>query len=455
MIVVLIGFCLLQMCAAFLLEDNCPAPSPCTCSSSSIINCDSKSLTVVPEFALSDNHVATLTVNLNYNRLQSIPAYAFKNLSSINATYINLHLQSNHIGQFDNDAFASLGNSTVRLYLNDNNLTSIPVALTKIKRLIYLDIRDNPIRSADSFVLGTVGSSLETLLIDLSQFTQWPRGFRYLNQLKDLQVSRIPFSHLESDIFHGFENSLTSLTFDYSNLLQKIPFAVCNLQKLQSLTMNHFSLLQENRSSIFEHCKGRHLTVTSVTLQNDNLHSFPNVFEIFPSLTSLDMQSNSLELIEWEKIPNHNTLLEIDLRSNQFKRIPPAFHKLKLLTRIVLMRNEIISVEDFDLNVLKHLTHLYLDGNPLRYISPNAFRGNPSLHTLYLQYTKLITIPTAVLSLSMLTYLNVYYSPIECSCDMSYLNHWNITSSLTIYGDCKSFKMSVQDYVTTSLKLCP
>lgn len=455
MLVVLTSFCFLQMCGAFLLVDNCPAPSPCTCSSSSTINCNSKGLTVVPEFAVSDNHVATLTVNLIGNRLQSIPAYAFKNLSSINATSMDLNLYSNQIAQMNNDAFAGLGNSTVRLYLYNNNLTSIPVALTQIKRLIYLDIKNNPIRSADSFVLGAVGSSLETLLIDLSQFTQWPRGFRYLNQLKDLRITHIPFSHLESDIFHGFENYLTSLTFDYSSLLQKIPFAVCNLQKLQSLTMNHFSLLQENRTSIFEHCKGRHLTVTRVTLQNDNLHSFPNVFEIFPSLTSLDMQYNSLEVIEWEKILNHNALIQINLRSNKFKRIPPAFHKLKLLTRIVLWDNEIISVEDFDLNVLKHLTYLDLDGNPVRYISPNAFRGNPSLQTLYLQNTKLITIPTAVLSLSMLTALHVNNSPVECSCDMSYLNHWNTTSSHSIFGDCKSFKMSVQDYVSTSLKLCP
>ncbi|XP_053391982.1 leucine-rich repeat-containing G-protein coupled receptor 4-like [Mercenaria mercenaria] len=447
-------------CEAFLLGNSCLAPAPCTCSGSgssyAYISCDRKSLNTIPHFFKADKHVSTLYVQLISNHLTTIPNYAFKNLSTVNATSIRIKLLSNEISTIDRYAFSGIENVTYALDLQNNNLSSIPMAVYNLPALANLYMKGNPLNSLDVFTQSKITNTLKRLNFDLNEFSTWPNELRLLHNLKSLVVSNINFTHLSSEAFQGFEHSLTMLDMQYAANFETIPDAVCHLSNLQSLSLQFFTGLNENSTSIFDHCTKTLNKVNYLDMGYNKLTKFPDVFHIFPSLTSLHLYQNALEILESEKIPTNNVLSDINLSGNRFKRIPDALNKLQGLTSLDLSYNDISSVEDHDLIGLVHLGRLYLRYNPVKYISTHAFKNNNALTTVYLSGTSLKSIPAAVMSLKNLSYFDFRTTdPIPCTCEMSYLKGWNATAVRNFYGECAYFGVKIQSFIMSSLQQCP
>ncbi|XP_060607814.1 leucine-rich repeat-containing G-protein coupled receptor 4-like, partial [Ruditapes philippinarum] len=447
---------LVSCCDSFLLGDSCLAPAPCTCSGSgssyAYIHCESKSLNATPHFQKADRHVSTLTVYLYSNQLTTIPNYAFQNLSAVNATKIDFSLNNNKISSIDRYAFRGVENITTILRLQNNNLTSIPAALYNHPALKELYIQDNPIKALGFSTQSQIENTLEVLNIDLNEFASWPDELSSFKELKSLTLNNLNFQHINSEAFQRFENSLTSLDMQHASYFDKVPNVVCHLLNLQTLTIKYFSKLDKNTTSLFDHCTRRLSKLTSLNLDNNKLTHFPDVFHIFPTVTSLYLYVNNLEIIESEIIPSNTILTHIDLDSNRFKRIPNALNKMKRLGNLDLRRNDIVSVEDHDLSGLLSLQTLILLNNPIIYVSTNAFRNNKALSSLYLSGTNLKTIPAAVMSLPQLSYFDI--PPIPCSCEMSYLKNWNVTAVRSFNVQCSSSGTDIQSFILTSLQHC-
>ncbi|XP_060593774.1 leucine-rich repeat transmembrane neuronal protein 3-like [Ruditapes philippinarum] len=301
----------LGLSSAFLIVDSCPVSSPCTCSVSSgidgNINCGSKSLTNIPNIKQSSSHVSNLYVYFNSNKITVIQNNAFRNLNSINASYIDLLLYSNMIHAIESNAFNGITNTYISLNLDENNLSVLPSAILNLHNLRNLDILQNPLHSLDASFMSNIGRHLTSFSLDLKLFTEWPGELHYLRVLQTLTVKNIQFPHLDINAFHGFENTLTNLTL-VSSKLEKVPYAVCHLSHLSSLTFRYDNNLQENKSSIFEPCGKKLSSLTSLNLDSNNLHMFPNVFTLFPSITSLSLYNNKLQYIDITKIPFHSKL---------------------------------------------------------------------------------------------------------------------------------------------------
>lgn len=442
------------------MGDDCLAPAPCTCtgsgSSYAYIYCYSKSLNVTPRFLKADRQVSSLNLRLQSNQLTIIPNNAFKNLSSVNATSIDLDLSYNKIHTIDRYAFSGIDNVSTVLRLESNNLSSIPAAVYNHHDLRELYLNNNPLKSLQGFSNSEIGHTLQVLDIDLNELTTWPSELNSLKLLKTLGLSHVNVQHMNSEAFRGFENSLTSLSMDYVPNLDKIPNAVCQLSNLQSLILNHFSNLNENNTSIFDHCSKKLNKVTTIILRHNDLTKFPDIFHIFPMITNLYLGSNQLDIIESEKIPTNNVLSYLELDNNKFTRIPNALNRMKNLVTLSLQNNEITSIEDHDLNTLVHLQNLYLNGNPIKYISTHAFRNNNALTYINLYGTSLRTVPAAFMSLSHLNNLDLRTKdPIPCTCDLSYLKGWNATAIRSFSGACSSTGITIQNFIMTSLQHCP
>ncbi|XP_060602374.1 uncharacterized protein LOC132755514 [Ruditapes philippinarum] len=146
----------LGLSSAFLLVDNCPVSSPCTCSGSSgsysYIRCGSKSLTNIPNIKQSSSHVNKLYLYFYSNKISVIQNNAFRNFSSINASEIDLQLYSNMIHSIESNAFNGIANTTTSLDLHNNNLTILPSAILNLFNLRTLNVLGNPLHSLDKLI---------------------------------------------------------------------------------------------------------------------------------------------------------------------------------------------------------------------------------------------------------------------------------------------------------------
>lgn len=447
----------LESPSAFLLVDNCPVSSPCTCSGSSgssYIRCDSKSLTSIPAIKQSSYHVNKLYLYFYTNKLSIIFNNAFRNFSSINASEIDLRLDGNKIKTIETNAFSGI-EKTTNLQLQSNNLTTLPLAIGNLFKLRSLNILDNPLHSLDESVMSSIGRSLTSFSIDLNHFTEWPHELHFLRVLHSLSVNHIPFSHLDIHAFHGFEQTLTYLSVKESKL-GKVPFAICYLSHLSSFEFSYNSNLQENKSSILEPCSRKLTSATTLKLDSNNLHIFPDMFSLFPSLTSVSLYNNKLQYIENSKVPSDSKLTFLSLQLNHFERIPYALNKLKSLRTIYILENHITTIETPDLAGLTSLMILNINRNPITYISPNAFGHNPYLSYIALEHTHLDHVPVAVTNVTSLAYFYLSGVPIDCTCDgMSYLKQWNVSTISTFKANCASSSETIKTYIMNALQACP
>ena len=280
----------------FLFDTKCAASPPCTCSSNKI-DCYNKHISKIPVFTRHNGQEFSLTLDLGYNQLTTIPAYAFKNLTVVNATRIDLILYQNHISNIETHAFSGVESAVTYIRLQNNNLTHLPIALTELSSLHSLNLLNNPLVKIDASVLANISSSLNSLYISVNRFSSFPNDLQLLTIPSTLRIDGITFPMLHSNVFHSFQKSLTTLEMSYTNF-ESIPAAVCRLNSMEFFTSSYSPNLGRYNGSIFDECTHKMTNVTSLTLQSDHLRTIPKLANIFPSLRILFMYDNDLHFIE-------------------------------------------------------------------------------------------------------------------------------------------------------------
>ena len=436
---------------SFIFNTKCVAPSPCTCSSNDI-NCYNKRLSQVPVFSKHNEQYSTISLQLQSNQLTSIPAYAFQNLSAVNASRVDIYLQDNNIVNIESHAFSGIEHAVTYLNLANNNLTHLPLALEGLSSLRNLYLLGNPLANLDVTVLANISSKLNTLTLSIAKFSSFPPELKVLTKLSSLTIDNIQFLFVHSTVFQAFETSLTSLEMSHASF-ESIPAAVCRLKSLTTFISNYSPNLGKYNASIFDECPHRITTVTYLTLQNDQLTVFPKLASVFPHLHSLDLRYNLLSFIESTSFSGLTSLTTLYLSANKFTSVPSAIDRAKNLQSLYINNNQIHNVEDFDFQRLHKLYYIDLYYNPLVYLSPYAFSHNPLLQQVDLTGTKLGHIPRALLGLKHLSTIWLSGQPISCSCHaMSYLKTWNV-SSMSISATCSSGK-PVKTFLISDLPKC-
>ncbi|XP_052807468.1 leucine-rich repeats and immunoglobulin-like domains protein 1 isoform X2 [Mya arenaria] len=439
--------------SSFVLNGDCIAPAPCTCSGSNI-NCQGRNLQTIPQFRHSNiSSNSNIYFNLQENNITTIGSNAFCNITLSKFITVGMKVYSTHMNSMSSNAFNCIGANIVYLDMAGNSFSVLPQALKQLVNLTYLDIDQNPLTTLDSGVISVIGSTLQTLFADLSHFTTWPHEFRFLRAIDTLTIKRIPFSRLSTDAFHGMESTLQSLTISYSHL-ERMPITICHLQNLNSLAFSNNHYLNLN-STFIEPCNKSLNSVTALSLGGNDLKNFPDVFHNFPEIAFLDLRYNKLRLINGDSIPANNRLQILYLSSNNFSRIPDAVNKLQHVTQLRMEHNHIDAIYDTDLQTLTGLTHLFLYKNSLEFISSHAFKNNPKLYYLQLNSNLLRTISSSITALRSLNTLNLRDNHIECSCALSHLQSWNVASINFLIGNCDSSNETLKHFLMNALPGCP
>lgn len=288
------------MAEGFLIAgDACSFDNKCTCSINRI-DCSYRYLTAVSDF--SSYHKQADYIGLNFNFITSVPANAFVTLFSASSRRILIRLDNNRINSVDVDAFKGIPtNVSVDIYLNNNNLQTIPSALEKIGGLSSLYVQNNPLTNID--VLSIVGPSLSVFSVSLSKFRSWPTQLQNLTRVVHLTLDQIPFKNIDSNALKSVD-SLTSLTISNSKL-EQVPDAICLMKDMQLFYFNGNKNLNQTKQLLVP-CSGYAMNYVSfVDLSDNDLVTFPNVFDVFPSVKRLQLIDNDIHYIDADMLP-HN-----------------------------------------------------------------------------------------------------------------------------------------------------
>lgn len=434
---------------SLLLEDNiCIAETPCTCIAN-VVNCHGLSLKGVPSFVEIPGHTeSVLYIYLYSNSITQITANSFHQL--VNVTDVRISLQNNEVTIIDNDAFAGIAQVTTYLDLERNNLMIIPEAFGKLTNLQYLYLRQNPLISLATPALPSLSRTLRMFTISMDHFSDWPPEFQYFQRLSQLYVDGYQQTHFPLDAFSGLlQDSLIELELSWTKL-DRIPQAVCHLRNLQSL---RYISNPRTTYPMFESCSRDMTSLKTLVLRNNTLDYFPELFESFVNLTAVDLSENNIRTIDSKNIPHGLPLQSLFLYKNKIPRIPSAINRFEKLQYLNLHHNDITSIEDTDLHDLPNLRFLYMQKNPLEYVLDNAFKIQSSFTDLYFSFTNLDKIPKAIAHLTEVHLLDFRGTPIDCSCDMSYLKDSTVTFD-TLLGTCMGTGENLTYYLESYLPLC-
>lgn len=334
-------------------------------------------------------HVTSLT--LSYAGLTIWPSWmqSFTNLTQ-------LSFEGSLVSSIPDEAFDIL-NGLTSLSLDNNKLSMVPKALSRVTTLQTLGIDDNVI--SDITWLPTSSS-----LISLS-----------------LGGNRLSNSTYLSNTLLPFANSLTDVDF-HGNRLTSIP----DLGFLIKVDM---------------------LELANNMLSNTNAATFP------AKLNFLDLSSNL-----FSSIPSFTFKLQyvtaLTLSSNRITAIKDTDISSQI-QYVQLDKNLIIELTDTSFPRDSGITSLVLDYNPLTRISDSAFKNLGRLTYLSLRNSRLARLPLALASLTKLTFLDVYGSQnLVCTCMEKGLHNWVMTMSEgSLNGDCG--QTSVYFFFATLSPGCP
>ena len=453
----------------FLLGNECVAVPPCTCSTfaKSIgysydqnffgVVCDQKNLTKVPAFSnTSQMMFQSMGIDLAVNSISNIPDRAFSNLQYY-SNNVSVFLGSNNLttGHVSERAFHGIEDVVVFLDLNRNHLTTIPKLVLRLKYLQGLDVQYNPIIQIDDIIMTSVYMYryLKLLKISFGHMSAWPTALKMLRTLETLSIDKMHLS-VPINAFVGFYGTLRHLKLTYV-LSAQIPADICNLRKLETLDMEYnYGLAGDNLIS----CPTPLTSTTIIQLRWSDYKQFPNVFEYFPNLESLEFYGSNLRFINESRVIAGSKMKSLVCQSCKLQSIPGAVSMFSLLEYCGLSDNLIITVERYSFGDLPFLSEIHLEGNPIIYISRLAFRNIYALRTLVLWGTQITTVPQVIQILPNLEQLHLNNN-MTCICGEPWMKKWASSLSkkprFSVHGHCRASNETLHDFLFNSLPYCP
>ena len=338
-------------------------------------------------------------VYLQHNNLNSIPK-AFLQLNSIK----KLILKKNNIRLLN----SSIGNLTQieTLNLSDNFLEFLPESIKNLVNLEIFNLENNSLKEIPEFI-GHLNNLVELNISHClkDEPNNLPKNF---NQLKNLKILNVEGNFWEEDILKTISElpMLEKLTIDSKN----IPYSFKDLSKLKELCIrsaaSHWHTLPKPITMLYslERLEIHYLSAKELpesinnlrnlkclSLRHGNLETLPKTFGDITSLEGLDLwQTQPLKYLP-KSFGGLEKLRTLNLSINCLSRLPKSFGKLKSLKELHLSTCRLTSLPE-SFGDLSSLERLWLNKNELETL-PESFGNLTSLIFLTLNQNPLRSLP--------------------------------------------------------------
>jgi len=425
-----------------------PVGPPCDCDARNI-NCDSRGLTEVPHFNITNG--TNWWVDLSNNSISYIQSQAFANLKGMNY----LRLKDNKIESIADNALEGSENTLHSIFMSNNKIRTLPPVIAKMRVLSSLGVDGNPLQSYDPNVLKAIGPTLHYFTFGSPEMTLWPSAVQYLRNLTSLTIRNSPVPTLPSYAFLGLQKVEI---FDIENcMLTSIPTSLYMMSSLQILSLDSDPYMP--LSGIPGEAFNGMSSLSSITIRNQSYETLPNIFHDAISMNSIDVSMTPITYIPASLIPDDTPMTDLSLNDTKLDRIPEAVSKMKRLRQLIIRYSNISSLSYLDFRGLTSLTYLGIFYSPLSEITNNAFADMDSLRWLNLDNTNLNTIPKALLHLKNpqnLSVVSLDGNNIICNCEsLSWFKEFQGTPGLQVIGTCINIRMDLRTYIAQEIPKCP
>lgn len=376
----------------------------------------------IPEDIFASLCPTLKALSLCGNRLTRIPSVPLQNCSKIS----HFNIAFNEIYDVAEGDF-SWGANIRNLMLANNNVVNLKSQMFRdLGALKELSLSFNPLRYLDPDAFAGL-EGLESLEISfgLDRDVLPHEMLRPLVSLQWLSLDNNNFHAIPENSFDGL-TELTNLNLD-SNRLRKVPRTLFkgsvhkNLKEIRlssneltEIRSDTFKSLNSLEAVLLANNKIRSVQTESFSrlpkikhiIISDNLlsHISPKSFANLPVLMKLELQNNLLTQFSFAYFENFSNPLQLnlsrnqlskcdatnmivnlevlDLRYNNFNKVPKCLEGVALLRRLFLDFNTIASLEHNNLMHLTSLEQLTLQQNAITYIHKKAFFGLQNLQIL-------------------------------------------------------------------------
>ena len=365
-----------------------------------------------------NNSLTVRDLHLDFNLLTEIQDEAFKGLNPR-----RLYLSANNIYNITDKAF--LGgpeNNIIFLDLEKNSLKTVPKALSHLKTLKYLYLRDNKISDVPIDAFRSFCETLNAVSLSGNQLEMIPRdSLENCSNINHMNLGHNMIEDIQIEDFETWGDNLETLILR-NNKITSIPenaFMHTPILKQLSLSFNRIIDIHPdsfidilNTLQILEISFGffgddfpeevlKPLTALQwIAFDNNNIRSISETaLYSFGELRYFNMDSNRLTYIPKTLFHQnvHKDLADIRLAYNFIKTLDVhTFHNLIGLRTIVLTGNNIKKIKFESFKTLEKIVTIFLSDNQISIIEDKAFSELPNLMDLDLQENKLTEFSLAV-----------------------------------------------------------
>ena len=329
-------------------------------------------LNTLPDRLFEGLHILQM-IELGNNRLTTVSVGAFTIHNFLNTSFksntsslYEIYLDGNQLVSLPPNIFNNL-TTLVILRLHNNNLTTLTNDI--FQNLFELFELDLGINNIQTFVKGTFRSltKVNHLFVERNQITDLPYGiFDNMTSMTYLDMSYNKLTNMHEDVFKSL-NDLKLLNISY-NVLNHLPIlhSLINLQVLDA-SFNQVSSLKQN---IFRH----NTKLIYISLDSNSIFTFPvDIFRNLQSLQVLTCTNNLLDTLPTSVFKHFSALVSLKLSYNHLSDISEIFWGLLRLEYLEIHHNTIHSLPVGVFDHCKKLKFVNFSTNSINIIGRAVF----------------------------------------------------------------------------------
>ncbi|XP_066280215.1 insulin-like growth factor-binding protein complex acid labile subunit [Branchiostoma lanceolatum] len=391
------------------------------------------------------------TLYLSSNSLASLNPSAFKGSPKLKS----LNVGDNAITAIGKDAF--VGTNFESLYFSRNAIDTVDVdAFSHLKALQYVSLDQNNIKDLRGVFKDL--PNLQSVSLSGNQLTSIESVFQNLPKLDSLSLSGNQISKITDATFNGVP-AITSLTISSNAIVEVESRAFRNLDSLLTLYISYNQIPEISLA-------GLHSLMT-LSMDSNNLHSFPTNLEDANQLESISLNNNPIEepldeqfsvlhrlsslylsnitslklagTLNPKALCGSDALDDVWLNNNGLASIPPTtFECTPVISTIYLSNNNLTELSPSLFHGLTELWWLDLSNNQLSHLDSDMFFGLDKLRSLSLSgnnFTNMAHVASAIANLPFLLYQTlddnpfVYLGRESFPVPMKHVNSFSVSST--------------------------
>ncbi|XP_055858254.1 protein lap1 [Episyrphus balteatus] len=329
-------------------------------------------------------------------------------------TLEELYLSSNRISALSPQLFYCQGMRV--LFVNDNELESLPSAIGSLRHLQSLNLARNSLSTIPENI--TSCKNLTRLDLSLNNLQKLPDAITGLIALQELLLNETNLEFLPANfgrlinlrILELRSNNLITLPKSISRLsnlnridiganeFTELPEVICQLTQLRELwiDVNRIRRISPNVSNLRE--------LKHFEANNNLLSTLPHEVSYWRNLEVLSISINDIESLPFS-IGMLKSLVTLQCEANQLRELPDSICHLENLEELVINHNLILRLPR-TIGMLRKLRFFCADQNILRSLPIEICSCN-SLVVLSVRMNKIVELPQNIGHLENLQVLNL------------------------------------------------